>query len=374
MTKGFDKIAALPVTTHPTLGSLAEALLWYNTMLDEGSIPDPIKIVLADYAATYKKFSVWMNRGVADQSEGKSFFAILSLIVDAGKFDQIDAASFVTKYLALTKVLGEERKAKLLDRIGQLVVDSPQLFGAIQAGTIPNQLIEDIVGRGESSPLMVLVELVDGHLKGLSQTDWEAALAGETEPLRLLLVRRATGAIELPADTFKPALLANILGTMRGELTPKTLPDLWAQVTLAVPPGTRKKLPNDVLNGMNDIVVTTQGAENFVVFYSVLANELPMSKSPDILLDRLIVPLLSSSSPVVAAFIRERAKDIAAAVQKASTDTVQALDEAIAGIEGKSEESLSIWMAEVRGLIGVPKTRAEATAEVISVADGEAKN
>ncbi len=340
---------------HPQLGTMTPAQDWYSTILIGENADTAVKKTLADKAAAHGQFTEWTKLAIQESPDKKLFKDILTIMSTASQINSLVVAEVAQRYPDIKTIIGNDNAKIFLKKYSNWSQFYEKTFGENKCHVVPTVLIEDIHSLGKNPDLLKIFQIIDEHLKNLPQSTWEDALLNETDDLRLLVARRKSDGITLPVSDFLPALRAHAKAVLTEESYPDEYSEDWSQVVGALKPASRKTLAKEIFNDLPSLNLTQEGVERFLELYPETANNLPLENSAKTALDSWIYKIVQFSSDEIRQYVEDHIAIIQACVKSAEKSSLDLLDDAISGLEEKSDKDANKWAIVLRDSFGLEK-------------------
>ncbi len=261
---------------------------WVNKAIRDAEIGDGSVSKLSELIRDGDTLEAWIDWAAAAPRETRLVQNAILKVIQRNDFAPPPPSALATHYEFLKELLGEDMEA-LRARTG--IVRKTEEWTSLAPPDLPLSLIADNAKRQEQG-WQAMYTTIDKWLVDQDADTLTQSLLDETRLVDVLRQRVIDAKLTLPPDKIKTAIKDHVLGMLSGERpSRKDFDSVWR----AVPVNSRAGLAKDVLDLLDNTVVTSAGIDVALTCYSELLAQLPLTKRSDVAARKIILPSVEAA-------------------------------------------------------------------------------
>jgi hypothetical protein len=346
---------------HPILGDLTQNIRpFYTNMTSANDHSHETIKAIAEYIASYNKFSQWMKYAIEESSNHSFFKDTIKEVIQQKKFSSINTEDSVTQYPKIKNILGEELTQDFLIKCAEWKECFEKTLNEELLPDIPMELIEDVVAL-DNKDLSTITKTIDNYLRNRSQEDWKTAVSEENNDIKLLIDRQKYGGIKLQPNIFVDVLKDHALRVLKNSCKLEQYQENWHYVVNAIETASLRRVAENIFKELADIATTSDGVCNFIQYYSVILPYLPYEKYKDLALDSIFSNVLSNENDISYTFIDDNINEIKTSLSDCSDYSKQRIEEVLRVMENNPNSKERAY--ELRQKLDLPSSEVEGSEE-----------
>jgi len=344
---------------HPNFGDVNADYQNYTAYVSElGEDGEEAKEIgrLVSESGSFHPWATFANA----HPQTKAFASGLRALIANHELGALPTKSVVQEFPNLQRTLGEDLTQTFLAKFTGWVQHFPKHFSGKESLSLPPAFLTTIA-RTKTQGYEEVGAFVDGYLEGFTEQQWSDLFeARDQAAMEHLLTRIEVGEYRPTSPNYALALMTHTMKVLDGTIEVSSFKDRWAILFDGMPPNTRSKFARDVLVNLDQITTTTQSVEHFLEICSPLAELLPFASKPDLTLDHLVIPLVSSGSEIGRTFVKDHSREFAKCQRESSSDVRGRLEEALqalrqSGADGETRAEEIAKLLDIR----LPKAKTD---------------